>query len=60
MSGNSPWGGGGGGECHVKGLGMPVLVKKIESSMVQALFYPLRCPSTELIFFNNIVNNFDT
>ena len=50
----------GGGECHVKGLGMPVLVKKIESSMVQALFYPLRCPSTELIFFNNIVNNFVT
>ena len=59
MSGNSPWGGGGGVPCERFG-DANACEKKIESSMVQALFYPLRFPSTELIFFNNIVNNFVT
>ena len=51
---------GGGGSAMWKVWGCQCLWKKIESSMVQALFYPLRFPSTELIFFNNIVNNFVT
>ena len=55
-----PLRGGGGGSAMWKVWGCQCLWKKIESSMVQALFYPLRCPSTELIFFNNIVNNFVT
>ena len=54
-----PLGGGGGVPCERFG-DANACEKKIESSMVQALFYPLRFPSTELIFFNNIVNNFVT
>ena len=50
MSGNSPWGGV--GECHVKGLGMPMLVKKHWIKHGSSFILPLEISKTWTDFFH--------